>query len=30
VQPTVVLLDDQNRIERFLQGEHNAEAKGAR
>ena len=30
VQPTVVLLDDQNRIERFLHGEHNAEAKGAR
>ncbi len=30
VQPTVVLLDDQNRIERFLHGEHNVEAKGAR
>lgn len=30
VQPIVVLLDDQNRIERFLHGEHNTKAKGAR
>jgi aspartate 1-decarboxylase len=30
IQPTVVLLDDQNRIERFLHGEHNEKAKGAR
>lgn len=30
VQPTVVLLDDENRIVRFLHGEHNEGAKGAR
>jgi aspartate 1-decarboxylase len=30
VQPTVVLLDDENRIVRFLHGEHNEKAKGAR
>jgi aspartate 1-decarboxylase len=30
LRPTVVLLDDQNRIERFLHGEHNTQAKGAR
>jgi aspartate 1-decarboxylase len=30
VQPTVVLLDDENRLVRFLHGEHNNGAKGAR
>lgn len=30
VKPKVVLLDDKNRIERWLEGEHNEEAAGAR
>jgi len=30
VKPAVILLDDENRLVRFLEGEHNAGAKGAR
>lgn len=30
IQPTVALLDDENRLVRFLHGEHNERAKGAR
>lgn len=30
VKPKVVLLDEKNRIERWLEGEHNEEAAGAR
>lgn len=30
IKPKVVLLDEKNRIERWLEGEHNEEAAGAR
>jgi len=30
IKPTVVLLDDENRLVRFLSGEHNEGARGAR